>query len=272
LVLGHERNLAEGEAIDVRAGGAWNGDNRGSNALSPIAEIAWRQDRAGRHNRLYAQVSGASQVPDYTALNSNPTAGLFRGNPNLPREQSTNWEIGASTGAASFEVQGGFFFRQERGLTDWTYRTGITARSANAVDIDTQGIETVAVLHWRNGRAVLGYTWLAKRADYRGAMVNASFYALNFPRQRATVALVWQPVSQIEVRLDNEYRVQEPNSLRRSGPRAVTTSVGVYWSVPSVRGLEFSLQVDNLWNTAFEEVPAVPAAPRQLSAGLRFHW
>jgi hypothetical protein len=84
--------------------------------------------------------------------------------------------------------------------------------------------------------------------------------------------LVWQPIKQLEVRLDNEYREQEPNLLRRSSSRAVIASVGVYWFVPQVRGLELSAQVENLWGCAFEEVPAVPASPRQYSAALAYRW
>ena len=59
---------------------------------------------------------------------------------------------------------------------------------------------------------------------------------------------------------------------RRLATRAVISSLSVHWYVPQVRGLELSAQVENLWDCAFEEVPAVPAAPRQYSFGLAYRW
>lgn len=261
--------LAAGGHVDVLAGATWADDNRGPGRLSPLAEIAWTRDAA---TRVYAQVAGDSQVSSYTALNSAAGAGLFRGNPDLGRARSTNWELGATRTFGGLEVQAALFLRQDRALTDWTYRNGVTARVANAVDIDTLGFEAVATYRWRQGRATIGYTWLEKDEDYGSALVDASFYALNFARHRVTAALVWQPVKQLEIRFDNEYREQEPNLLRRSSDRAVISSLGVHWFVPQVRGLEVSAQVENLWDCAFEEVPAVPASPRLYSAGLVYRW
>jgi outer membrane receptor protein involved in Fe transport len=169
-------------------------------------------------------------------------------------------------------VQSAFFFRRDNDLTDWTFRNGVTARTANSVDIDTSGFEAVATYRWQQGRAVLGYTWLDKNEDYGTSLVDASFYALNYARHRVTAALVWQPVKEIELRLDNELRDQQPNLLRRSSNRAMISSASVRWYVPQVRGLEVSVQVDNLWSCSFEEVPAVPASPRQYSAGLAYRW
>ena len=265
--------LTPADRLEVQAGASWADDNRGSDAVAPLAELAWRHvGAAGATTRLYAQVAGDSQVSSYTALNSPAGTGLFRGNPELGRTRSTNWELGARHTIGRFEVQTALFLRQDRDLTDWTFRRGVTARTANAVDIDTLGLETVATYRWQHGRATLGYTWLQKDEDYGSAAVDASFYALNFARHRLTAALVWQPLTQFELRFDNEYREQEPNSLRRSSPRAVISSLSVHWYVPQVRGLELSAQVENLWDCAFEEVPAVPAAPRQYSFGLAYRW
>jgi outer membrane receptor protein involved in Fe transport len=235
--------------------------------------VAWQRNAAATDSaRVYAQVAGDSQVSSYTALNSAAGSGLFRGNPDLGRAHSTNWELGVRRSLGRFDVQAAVFLRQDRALTDWTYRRGVTARSANAVDIDTLGFEAVATYRWQQGRAVVGYTWLQKDEDYGSALVDASFYALNFARHRVTAALVWQPIAQLEVRFDNEYREQEPNFLRRSSARAIISSLGVHWFVPRVRGLELSVQVENAWDCAFEEVPAVPASPRQYTAGLAYRW
>jgi len=266
--------LGAADALEVQAGATWADDNRGSGDVSPVLVTAWRHADAagGGSTRLYAQVSGDSQVSSYTALNSAATSGLFRGNPDLGRARSTNWELGVQRTAGRFDVQAAFFLRKDRDLTDWTYRQGATARSANAVDIGTQGFEAVATYRWQHGRVVVGYTWLQKDENYGSAQIDASFYALNFARHRVTAALVWQPVKQVELRLDNEYREQEANLLRRSSDCGILSSASVRWFVPRVRGLELSLEVENLWNCGFEEVPAVPAAPRQYTAGATYRW
>ena len=43
--------------------------------------------------------------------------------------------------------QAAVFYRWDDDLVDWTYRLGVTARSANAVDIGTGGFEIVAATH-----------------------------------------------------------------------------------------------------------------------------
>ena len=72
---------------------------------------------------------------------------------------------------------------------------------------------------------------------------------------------------------DNELRMQEKNSLRSNGvDEAVISSLGLFYFPESVEGLELSLAVENLWDSRFEEIPSVPASPRQgsLSAVYRF--
>jgi hypothetical protein len=52
----------------------------------------------------------------------------------------------------------------------------------------------------------------------------------------------------------------------------VLSSLGLFYRPPRLAGLEFSLQVDNLWDSDFQQVPAVPAARRETSAGLAYRW
>jgi outer membrane receptor protein involved in Fe transport len=254
----------------VRGGLAFDDTNRGESRVSPLLEVRLRKE--GGATEYYAQVAGESQVPGYTAAGSSSTGGLFRGNPNLGRERSMNWEVGVRTGSEGWTAQTAIFLRRDRGLVDWTFRQGVTARFANAVDIDTLGFEAVLVRKWSRGKAVLGYSWLEKDADYRGLVVDASFYALNFPRHRATLALVWEPASWVEVRIDNEFRVQEPNFLRVGDHQAFISTVGVHLFPSKGRRLEVSLLVDNLWDDDFEEIPAVPAARRQFAANCTLRW
>lgn len=76
-----------------------------------------------------------------------------------------------------------------------------------------------------------------------------------------------------EARMDNEYRIQEKNILRTvGGNQATVSSLGVYYLPPKLRGLELLLLIENLWDSQYQEVPAVPATGRQLSAGVTWRY
>ena len=256
--------------LGLRAGATYDDTNRDDAAISPVAEISLRPSST---LRFYAQYAESTQVPTYTALNSSSTSGLFRGNPDLGRETSRNLELGADFSLQQWTVQTAVFYRWDDDLVDWTYRQGVTARSANAVDIGTGGFEIVAATHRSRWDLVLGYTYLNKDADYGAVTVDASFYALNFARHRFTAAIVARMGAGFEVRMDNEYRIQEDNYLRTAGGNeAFLSGIGLYYLPAPWRGLELSLRIDNLWDSDFQEVPAVPAGRRQWVAGATYHW
>ena len=254
----------------LRAGATYDYTNRDGSAVSPVlAADLYRP--AGQ--RLYVQYSETTQVPTYTALNSSATSGLFRGNPNLGRETSRDLELGAAGKAAGWTVETALFYRWDDRLVDWTFKRGVTARSANAVNIGTAGLEVVATRKTPHYDLILGYTCLDKNADYGAAAVDASFYALNYARHRLTAAVIARLGGGCELRVDNEYRVQEKNLLRVTGGNAAwRTSAGFYFLPARWPGVEFSLLVDNLWNNSFQEIPAVPAARRQTSLGAAWRW
>ncbi|MBI4624994.1 MAG: TonB-dependent receptor [Verrucomicrobia bacterium] len=265
-------NATDGSRTTVKAGATHDDTNRGGAALSPVFEIA-RAFPAATLRRIYASYTQTTQIPTYTALNSSAAAGLFRGNPNLGRETSRNFEIGASGAIAGWSGQAAVFWRRDDALVDWTFRRGVTARAANPVDIGIGGFEAVARRSWPAGDVVLGYTALSKDADYRGAAVDASFYALNYARHRFTAAFTFRLGHGIELRLDNVARVQAANLLRvTGGNETIVSSAGLAYRPGAMRGLEISLQIDNLWDSDFQEVPAVPAARRQVSAGAAYAW
>jgi hypothetical protein len=263
------RSLPAGK-LRLRAGATYDDTNRDASALSPVVSVELSRPAGLRY---YAQYAESTQVPTYTALNSNPSAGLFRGNPNLGREVSRNLEAGVTWQRAGWTVEAALFHRRDDQLTDWTFTRGVTARTANAVNIATTGLELVASRRTKRYELVFGYTALGKDANYGSATVDASFYALNFARQRLTAAAVLRLGAGFELRSDNEYRVQEKNLLRVIGGNdAFVSAAGLYYLPPKLRGLELSLLVDNLWDSDFQEVPAVPAARRQISFGAAYRW
>ncbi len=266
--------LAEGRALSVQAGAAYDDTDRNGSAVSPVAQITLdRVAPAAGIDALYVSYAKTSQTPTYFALNSRASAGLFRGNPNLGRETAQNFEVGARGTFGGWSVTTAVFHRSDDQLVDWIYSTSLpNARTASAVDIETTGFEAVVRYASKRADLVFGYTGLTKDADYGLMTVNASFYALNFPRHRLTAAAVVRLGAGWEVRMDNEARIQEENALRKSDDEAVISSAGVYFSPVWVKGLRFSVEVENLWDSEFQEVPSVPASPRQVSAGVSYAW
>jgi len=248
--------------------------NRDEAFLGPLLDI-WRAGRLGGGRwQLGWQVSRTSQVPGYTAIGSNPNGGLFRGNPDLGREKSFQTGVDGEWRTADWSIKGSVFYRGDDPLVDWTYsEDSPTARTANPVAVQTVGAELVAVRQWKAVDLVFGYTWLEKDADYLGAVVDASFYALNYAQHRFTAAVVWRINREFELRSDNELRFQKTNSLRViGGDEALLSSLSLHYRSERWAGLHLALMVDNLWDSAFQELPAVPAAPRQWSGSVGWAW
>lgn len=260
----------EAGKVTLKAGATYDDTNRDASAVSPVIEAELLQPTG---QRFYAQYSESTQVPTYTAIKSNPAAGLFRGNPNLGRETSRNFEVGTGFKSAGWTIDTAAFYRRDDELADWTFRKGVTARTANPVDIGTYGFEIVAAHKTSRYDLVVGYTYLDKNADYGLTTIDASFYALNFARHRLTAAVVLRLGAGFELRLDNEFRVQQKNLLRVIGGNdAVLSTFGLYYLPPRWRGVEFSAMVDNVWDSDFQEVPSVPASRRQFSVGAAWRW
>jgi len=265
--------LANGDILTMRGGASLDETNRDSSALSPMLSLSLEQKRGGDgKQRLYVQYARTTQVSGYTAIASNPNGGLFRGNQNLAREKSDNFEAGTVFERGNWRLSLAGFFRRDRDLVDWTFAKGVLfARAANNVDIDTYGLEALYFLRTGALHLILGYTFLTKSEDYGQAQVDASFYALNFPRHRLTAAIIYRPVEGIEIRADNEIRDQEPNPLRQGSDGAVISSLGISWE-PSKLGVKFEAAVDNVFDSGFQEIPGVPGSGRQISVSASFAW
>jgi vitamin B12 transporter len=165
------------------------------------------------------------------------------------------------------------FSRRDDGLVDWTYSTGAPfSRQANAVDIDVIGFEMFVVRSWESVDLAIGYTALDKDADYGSAQVDASFYALNFAKHRATLAVVYRFAGDFEFRLDNEYRAQEDNPLRVGDDSTYLASASLRWSSPGNRSFGAALVVDNVTDSEYQPFPGTPASGRQLSLSASYSW
>lgn len=272
-----EHTVETGETRDwvATAGANYDDSNRDGGELSPTVKVETRSSSSA-FKSLYVSYAESSQLPTYTTLNNNNVAGLFIGDRDLGRSTAANYEAGAEASAGLWALKTAVFYRQDRDLVDWTFNSttlntpGLTSRQAVAVDVDTLGAEIVVRRDYGIVALVLGYTFLDKVDDLPAAQ--GSFYALDYAQHRFTAAVVARLGGGFELRMDNEYRVQEDNALRRRNNDPILSALGLYYAVPRVQGLTLSAQVDNLWNTYYEEVPLVPGARREWSLGARYAW
>ncbi|MBK1878195.1 TonB-dependent receptor domain-containing protein [Pelagicoccus mobilis] len=256
------------ERLSFRAGLSYDDTNRNSSEVSPIADLTWTNG----DDTYYISAAQSSQVSGYTAVGG-ATGGLFASNPDLEREVSRNFEVGATFQRSDWSLSAAAFLREDDDLVDWTYSFDATsARSAKNVDIDTVGLEVIASKRINQLELLGSATILDKDENYGDASVDASFYALNYAKLRLTAAIVWNVTEQIQARFDNEYREQQDNVLREGDDEAFFTHVGVYYAVPEVEGLEVKAAVENLWEDDFQEIPGTPGRGRQLSLGARYSW
>ncbi len=259
------RTFTFGNDWEVRpeAGIALDDSSYDDAAVSPIAKLLFVQNVGDEgQNQLYVSYDRSTQVPGYTALGGSMSSGLFRGNPDLDRQITDNFEISASLLRKNWNLQTTVFLREDNDLTDWTFNTGGGARNASLVDMRTLGWETIGTYRQEFFAATIGYIWMDKHEDYNDPAVNASFYAGNYAKQRVTASFVFYPVEGMEIHCDNEYRLQEENSLRNGTRDAFFTGLSVSYALPFLPELTLVAGVDNVWNEDFEEVPSVPGSKR----------
>lgn len=261
-----------GNTLTLQGGATVDYSDRDGNEVLPLLGLTYGRPTENGQTDFAIEYAATSQLPGYTALNSNPM-GLFGGNPNLGRERAKQIAVSVTHDASDYQGRVAVFGRRDEKLVDWTYATGAPfVRQANAVDIDVIGFEAFLTRQWSSVDLAAGYTYLDKDADYGTALVDASFYALNFARHRATLALRYRFAESFELRLDNEYRHQEENPLRVGDDSTYLASLSVHWESVQLDGLKASLIVDNLTDSEYQPFPGTPAAGRQLSLSASYAW
>ena len=270
----YQMALNDAQQLTFRLGAAFDDTNRDDSQVSLIGDISWNSINADETSQtFYLSYAEASQVAGYTAIGGSDSGGLFRSNYNLERETTKNIELGLALDRETWRLDSSLFYRQDDDLTDWTYSLNSTsARSANPVDIDTLGLELLAVKRFEHAEIITSYTFLEKSEDYGTADIDASFYALNYPDHRVTLGIIWRPIDIVEVRIDNEWRKQEENILRNGDDNALFTHLSVNIAPSQFEGLDIVLAADNLWGESFEELPGTPGRGQQYTISATYNW
>lgn len=261
-----------GRSLSLRLGATHDASDRDGDMLLPLAGATFRRMSGNVEHYVDLEYAVTSQVPGYTALKSG-SSGLFGGNPDLDREKARQLALSAGREGTRWNGELTLFHREDDGLVDWTYsRSAPFARQANPLDADVVGLEALFSRRWDRLQIASGYTFIDKDADFGAAVVDASFYALNYARHRATLAAILQLSERLEWRIDSEYRVQRDNPLRTTSGHALVVSASLAWEPPDGRGFELAVTADNLTDSDYQYFPGTPAVGRQLGVSARYAW
>jgi vitamin B12 transporter len=220
---------------------------------------------------VYAEVSGTSRVPGYTALKSAPS-GLFGGNSRLGREKAMLLEAGMAIGTDWWQARAVVFQREDKALVDWVYATASpSARQAQAIDGTVDGIELSALYEASGLRVEAGYAWLAKSPQYPEAM-GGSFYYLNYSQHRLALAVrktFWQ---RFAVEVEASARELADNPLRGGDTGVAEVGVGLEVCDWPSEGFTVSLRGGNLFDERYERIPGTPGPGREVALGFTYGW
>jgi vitamin B12 transporter len=273
-VLGKETQLGTG-VLKLQAGASYDDTNRDNDVASPLARATYTTYFGGDKFETFAEFSRATEVAGYTAIGSKPGLASFAGNADLPRERADNYETGASYSIGSVKFGGNVFYRNHYDLTDWTYDSDQPKifRSASAMNLTVVGVETYA--QWKPSDKIslaIGYAWLEADPDYKTASVDASFYAMNFPKNRVTCSFTQTLVKGLEIRIDADARHQERNSRRTSGDDALLVDASLCYTPGWIDGVTLALICDNAANCNYQSFPGSPAEGREFALRASYVW
>jgi iron complex outermembrane receptor protein len=241
----------------------------GRQVFSPsVSGSYWATGRV----KLRASASHAFRLPTYTELYYTDPVDL--GNPNLKPESAWSYEGGVQfLIKRGVVVEAGVFNRRDRDVIDYVRSDpSLPYVAENIQNLNFTGAEVS--LRWqlpRQQRIELSYTGLHGRAASLYGL--QSKYAFNYP-VNAGVATWWGKIpggfdSRFRV-VGLQRRVTNPANLQAFDS---TTYPLVEWTV----GREFRfvtpyVQLTNLTDTKYQEIPGVPMPGRGVIAGMELRW
>ena len=261
------------ENLVLKLGASFDDTNRNGSEFSPIAEIEWNEKgRFGYSRHAYLAYAQSTKVMGYGAIGG-PSGGLFASDANLSREISQNIEFGYELKELDWSLKGAIYYRFDDDLVDWTYDSNNpNSRSASNVDIETFGLEIIAMRKWGKLETITSYSHIHKEENYKDSTIDSSFYALNYPEHRATLGIIWDPVDSIELRIDNEWREQRENMLREGPDDSMYSHLAASYYPSQLDDLEIFMAYDKPWDEDFQDVPGTPGRGDQFSLGFTYSW
>jgi iron complex outermembrane receptor protein len=239
----------------------------GRQVFSPsVSGAYWVSSRV----KLHASASHAFRLPDFTEFFYNAPG--TQGNPNLKPETSWSYEGGVQLALGhGILVDADVFHRRDHNVIDYALSAsaaaGTPAVAENLQNLNFTGAELT--LRWqlpRRQRIELSYTGIH---GYGTALPNVGYrYVFDYPVHQG-VATWW---SRIPGGFDARFRAA---AVQRR--QSATDPQGAYalveWTVErEFRWVKPYLQLTNLTDTRYEEIPGVAMPGRGFIAGMELRW
>lgn len=197
--------------------------------------------------------------PSFTELHYESPAS--RGDPTLQPEQAWTDEVLLGHRFGSWRWEFAAFQRHSRDLIDWVRQGDGTDRATNFARSRTRGMEGSLIL---KGSGVVqhlraGVAWLNPRLDVDATR---SRYALTHPRWEAAIS--GDATLGTAVRAAWLWRWRQP---QRAGSFA---TLDLRFTMPVARRLDLILEVTNVFNRSYQEIPGVPRPGRWATLGMNW--
>lgn len=269
------RASRSGEAVygewELYGGATLDASEEEETSLLPHAGLRVTGESGSLGWTAYAEVSGTSRVPGYTALKSAPQ-GLFGGNAALGRETAWMLESGVAMTGRDWQARAVIFRRWDADLVDWVYATqSRSVRQAQAIDGTVDGLEANGEYALGQWRVEAGYAWLSKAPEY-AAGTGGSFYYLNYARHRVAIRLQRTIGERLAVVAEGSTRRWASNPLRAGAMNAVEVALQLRIRDVWKDGLTVVLRGDNLFAEEYERVPGTPGPGREARLEFSYAW
>jgi iron complex outermembrane receptor protein len=241
----------------------------GRQVFSPsVSGSYWATSRV----KLRASASHAFRLPTYTELYYTDPVDL--GNPNLKPESAWSYEGGVQLLIKrGVVVEAGIFNRRDRDVIDYVRSDpSLPYRAENIQNLNFTGAEIS--LRWqlpRQQRIELSYTGLHGRAATLNGL--QSKYAFNYPINAGVAT--WR--GRIPGGFDSRFRVAALQRRVTNPANLQLYDSATYPLVEWTVGREFRhvtpyVQLTNLTDTKYQEIPGVPMPGRGVIAGIELRW
>ncbi|WP_421945004.1 TonB-dependent receptor plug domain-containing protein [Pedobacter sp.] len=214
--------------------------------------------------RLVTNVGTSQRIPSFTDLYLNQRPGNI-GNENLSPENALQAELGLKIDKGNFNFNANYFYRTIDKFIDWT-RTVTTEpwQSNNIGDLQTNGFNVrsnynFAVAEKSKININLAYTYLDSK--FTGINSQLAFkYLISSLKHQVTNTVDFR-YANFSVLLATRF------NQRMSGPSYWINDVRLS---QSVNKFTFFLDAQNIFDTTYNEIGAIPLPSRWISLGVKF--
>lgn len=233
----------------------------------PQAGVDWF---ATDNGTVYAAYSETVQQPDYQLLYADGP--YHAGNDDLNLQRAKKVELGFRQFLSEhLDWRVAAFYRHLKNASDWVKDTeSDTAWTATDLgSLDSTGVESELNFYPSDALELnLFYQWVHKD-DYD---YYAGLYELDYPEHLLSFAGNWKFAPAFELFAAQTLRYQSNNQARSGSDFGADASVGLHWFPRFANNARLSFQLNNLWDTDFQDVPGLKPPGRTVSSGITVTW